>query len=244
MLVLDGNNLLKQMKTGRGQREVGDVRELDDSDYFLSTTFVDLFKNEICRPAQTRTKQEPEEEDIGQDEGYITKAEDTQLENCASNWKAAASREKKRMWGVFDETGIFASACPHGFVLWLVDMIQSGELYVNLISPPVVAVTCSSRAKYPLSMVAKAMEVFGSHLLIGYGIGCVFGGTILSTSLGAKFQESGSQTCVNTFHGYSHNYECQCKNHPNNIAGIGLEDLETLEQVFSSSNALAAVTQY
>ena len=93
-------------------------------------------------------------------------------------------------------------------------------------------------------MVAKAMDTFGSHLLIGYDIGCVFGGTILSTLLGTKFRESGSRTCVNAFHGYSHNYKCQCKNHPNNIAGMGLEDLETLEWVFSSSNALAGVTRY
>jgi len=88
------------------------------------------------------------------------------------------------------------------------------------------------------------MDTLGSNLLIGYDIGCVFGGTILSTSLGAKFRESGSRTCVNAFHGYSHNYECQCKNHPNNITGVGLEDLETLERVFSSSNALAVVTRY
>ena len=93
-------------------------------------------------------------------------------------------------------------------------------------------------------MVAKAMGTFGSNLLIGYDIGCVFGGTISSTSLGAKFQESGSRTCVNVFHGYSHNYKCQCKNHPNNITGMGLEDLETLERVFSSSNALATVTRH
>jgi hypothetical protein len=93
-------------------------------------------------------------------------------------------------------------------------------------------------------MVAKAMSTFGSRLLIGYDIGCVFGGTIASTSLGAKFRESGSRTCVNAFHGYSHNYQCQCKNHPNNITGMGLEDLETLERVFSSSNALAVVTRY
>ena len=93
-------------------------------------------------------------------------------------------------------------------------------------------------------MVAKAMDVFGSRLLVGYDIGCVFGRTILSTSLGAKFQASGSRTCVNAFHGYSHNYECQCTNHPNNIVGMGLEDLETLERVFSASNALAVVTRY
>ena len=93
-------------------------------------------------------------------------------------------------------------------------------------------------------MVAKLMDTFGSKLLIGYDIGCVFGGTILSTSLGSRFQESGSRICVNAFHGYSHNYQCQCKNHPNNITGMGLEDLETLERVFSSSDALAAVTRY
>jgi len=93
-------------------------------------------------------------------------------------------------------------------------------------------------------MVSKALDVFGKQLLIGYDIGCVFGGTILSTSLGTKFQNSGSRACANAFHGYSHDYECQCKNHPNNIAGIGLEDLETLERVFGSSNALASVTWY
>jgi hypothetical protein len=93
-------------------------------------------------------------------------------------------------------------------------------------------------------MVSKALDVFGKRLLIGYDIGCVFGRTILSSSLGPRFQSSDSRTCVNTFHGYSHNYECQCKNHPNNIAGVGLEDLETLERVFGSSNVLAPVTRY
>ena len=87
------------------------------------------------------------------------------------------------------------------------------------------------------------MDTLGPRLLIGYDIGCVFGGTILSTSLGERFRESGSRTCVNAFHGYSHNYPCQRKNHPNNIAGMGLEDLETLERIFSSSNSLAAVTR-
>lgn len=238
MFVLDGNNSLKRMKSTRGQREAGDVRVLCDSDYFLNNSYVDSFANEVTRPTQERVKHEPE------DEGYLTEPAEPQLENCASNWKAAASLEKKKMWGVFDETGIFASACPHGFVLWLADMVQSGELYVHSIAHFHFLANKSSRAKYPLSMVAKAMETLGSHLLVGYDIGCVFCGTILSSSLGAKFQESGSRTCVNAFHGYSHNYACQCKNHPNNIVGIGLEDLETLERVFSSSNALAAVTRH
>jgi len=74
------------------------------------------------------------DEEIHEDDGYVTDAQASKLENCATNWKAAASKEKKRMWGVFDETGIFASVCPHGLVLWVVDMIQSGELYCQLFS--------------------------------------------------------------------------------------------------------------
>ena len=32
-----------------------------------------------------------------------------------------------RMWGIFDETGIFAAFCRHGFVLVISDMVRSGE---------------------------------------------------------------------------------------------------------------------
>ena len=49
-------------------------------------------------------------------------------EACVVNWKAAASEEKKKMWSIFDECGVFAAACRHGFLLWLIDMIRSGEL--------------------------------------------------------------------------------------------------------------------
>lgn len=37
----------------------------------------------------------------------------------------------KRMWAVFDETGIFLCLCRHGFCLLIADMVRSGELYVN-----------------------------------------------------------------------------------------------------------------
>jgi hypothetical protein len=47
---------------------------------------------------------------------------------CADHWKASAAEERKRMWGVFDEAGVFASACCHGFIIWLADMIRCGEL--------------------------------------------------------------------------------------------------------------------
>jgi hypothetical protein len=34
----------------------------------------------------------------------------------------------KRMWGVFEETGIFLALCRHGFVLVIADMVHSGEM--------------------------------------------------------------------------------------------------------------------
>lgn len=93
-------------------------------------------------------------------------------------------------------------------------------------------------------MVAKALEVFGPRWLLGYDIGCSFGGTIRRSSLGPKFQQYGCRTCVNAFHGYSHCAFCQQIYHPLNITGMGLEDLETLERLFSSSNQLASITRY
>ena len=98
MLVLDGSNSLMRMKSNRGQWEAGDVRELQGSDYFLSNTYVNLFKNEIRHPATTHVKQEAEDETIDGDEGYVMEVDGPELENCASNWKAVVSLEKKRMW--------------------------------------------------------------------------------------------------------------------------------------------------
>jgi hypothetical protein len=33
----------------------------------------------------------------------------------------------RKMWGVFDESGIFMAVCRHGFSLVIADMVQSGE---------------------------------------------------------------------------------------------------------------------
>ncbi|KAE9406005.1 hypothetical protein BT96DRAFT_751532, partial [Gymnopus androsaceus JB14] len=237
MFVVDGNNSLKRM-AGIGKREVADTRVFNDSDYYLSEDFVDLFANEVkARPSVARADdsddnaEELEEDWVDTVNGDPTDgapAEDPELVQCAENWKAAASDlQKKKMWGIFRETGIFASACRHSLVLWVCDMVRSGEL-----------------AKYPLAIVAKALEVFGPQWLLGYDIGCTFSGTINNSSLGPEFRRQKCRTCVNAFHGYSHNALCQQCFHPLNITGMGLEDLETLERLFSSSNQLASLTRY
>lgn len=100
------------------------------------------------------------------------------------------------------------------------------------------------RAKYPLAIVAKILDKITGKKLIGYDIGCAFGETVLHSRLKTAVEASGSRFCVNAFHGYSHSYDCQVQHHPNVIDGVGLEELETLERVFSASNQLAPVIRY
>ena len=47
---------------------------------------------------------------------------------CAERWSNMKSELTSKMWGIFDETGLFLSLCRHGFVLLLADMVHSGEL--------------------------------------------------------------------------------------------------------------------
>ncbi|KAH9951708.1 hypothetical protein B0H21DRAFT_842744 [Amylocystis lapponica] len=233
MLCIDGNNSLKWLAQ-IGGRARGDTRVFQDSDYYLSEDFVNGYADEVKtnRPLPSDDAPMGEEESGGageEGEGDPTDgaSSDATVTPCTRNWKAAASEDKKRMWGIFEETGIFASACRHGFIAWLADMVRSGEL-----------------AKYPLAIVSKIMEVLGDQILLGYDIGCTFEGTICRSSLGSEWQRRRSRCCVNAFHGYTHNYACQTQNHPNVVDGMGLEDLETLERIFSGSNALAPITRY
>ncbi len=141
MFCMDGNNSLKRMAPV-GKRKVGDTRIFVESDYYLPVDFVNSFANEVkSRQQQPRADlvpPEPEVEDdadepappapSGDQEGDPTDGAAGDPSPCATNWKAAAVDEAKRSWAIFEETGVFVCACPHGFVLWLVDMIRSGEL--------------------------------------------------------------------------------------------------------------------
>ncbi|KAF8066021.1 hypothetical protein FPV67DRAFT_1499112 [Lyophyllum atratum] len=232
MWVHDGNNSLKRC-AGIGDREVSDTRLFESSsDYYLPRDYVDQYAHEVKarRINASHAHDDEDQVDEGIDDGEADPTDgdhDSPPSGCTENWKAAAADEKKKMWAVFEESGIFASACRHGFILWITDMVRSGEL-----------------AKYPLAMVAKALEVLGDRQLSGYDIGCEFEKTVTNSSLGRQFKQQECRCCVNAFHGYSHNYLCQIHNHPNCIEGMGIEDLETMERVFSSSNSLASLTRY
>ena len=88
------------------------------------------------------------------------------------------------------------------------------------------------------------MDVLDDCLLFCSDIACSLQKMIATSSLRPTFECKKCLCVVNAFHGYSHNWACQKVNHLNVISGLSLKDLETLEQIFSASNAVAAVTHY
>lgn len=50
--------------------------------------------------------------------------------NCVNRWRNAGPEERKRMFALFEESGIFIASCRHRLVLLVCDMVRSGELYV------------------------------------------------------------------------------------------------------------------
>ncbi|KAG1885509.1 hypothetical protein F4604DRAFT_1918207 [Suillus subluteus] len=140
---------------------------------------------------------------------------------CTENWTAAKSFEENKIT-VFDQTGIFLLACRHGIIEVVSEMKRSGEL-----------------AKYGLAIVDRLLDVCGADQAIGHDIACSSRKTIASSSIGAKAAELKLQVVVNAFHGFSHDRRCQLRNHPLYLNGLGLEDLETCERIFASSNSAA-----
>jgi hypothetical protein len=106
-----------------GEHRIRDQRPFTDSDYLLPPEYVDGFSDEV-----TSRKGPSVPTRDGEDWLDETAAEDVASAGCTSNFKAAASDETKKMWGIFEECGIFVSACRHGLIMWFSDMIRSGEL--------------------------------------------------------------------------------------------------------------------
>ncbi|KAG1836694.1 hypothetical protein DFJ58DRAFT_846843 [Suillus subalutaceus] len=146
---------------------------------------------------------------------------------CTGRWKNMDDEKTKRSWGLYDETGIFLAVCRHGFCLLIADMVQSGEL-----------------AKYPLSIVAKLLDAFGTDLGSEYDIGCQFKTTLDNSALGPLTRSLNHTCLVGAFHGYAHEHLCQLYHLTTYVSGLGLEDLKTCECTFSKSNALVSTLRY
>ncbi|KAG2058969.1 hypothetical protein BDR06DRAFT_980317 [Suillus hirtellus] len=154
-------------------------------------------------------------------------ADDNEDNPCAGRWKNMKDEKTSKMWGVFDESGIFMAVCRHGFSLVIADMVQSGE-----------------QAKYPLAVVSKLLDAFGKDLGGGYDIGCRFKTTLSRSVLGHHVRELNHTSLVGAFHGHAHQRLCQLNHLATYVDGLGLEDLEGCERTFLKSNALASSVRY
>lgn len=69
--------------------------------------------------------------DVDLDDGWENDETYSELQTCADRWKNAGPEERKKMFSLFDETGIFIACCRHRVVVAACDMVKSGELYVH-----------------------------------------------------------------------------------------------------------------
>ncbi|KAF8190249.1 hypothetical protein K438DRAFT_1907156 [Mycena galopus ATCC 62051] len=205
LTTMDGNDSLKRVlrrsKTDGSEEEptLGPSKERDDprdggEDYFLSRDRVDKWSK-----------------------GRVADILPTDANNpCSDRWKNMINNITSKMWGIFDETGIFLGLCRHGFVLVVADMIRSSEL-----------------AKYPLAIVEVLLEAFGLKIGGSYDIGCHFGMTLNNSELGTRLVPINSARLL-----------CQLSFLATYVEGMGLEDLEGCEHYFSRSNGLAKSVRY
>ena len=108
----------------------------------------------------------------------------------------------------------------------------------------VINIDSSHRAKYPLAILDRLMDVYGTNGACAYDIGCAFAKTLDSSSLGPKARSLNLRMMVGSFHGHAHNRKCQLDWHPMYIAGTGHTEGEGCEHIFSTSNELARSTRH
>ncbi|KAH9853435.1 hypothetical protein C2E23DRAFT_698062, partial [Lenzites betulinus] len=237
LATMDGNSSLKLVDDSfrSGERRV-DLRTTR-TDLYLTNEEVDIFKDEVRKRKKPADGDEFDSNDDGEreeaewiNEDTVTNHVDEPSEGtslCAERWRNAGPEARKKMFTLFQITGIFATLCRHGQVLVLCDMIRSGELM-----------------KYPLAIVNKLLDVYGKDMkiVLGYDIGCEFAKILQKSTLGPR-AKGVIEPIVPAFHGHSHNRACQLDWHPMYRAGAGKEDFEGCEHFFSSSNALASGTR-
>lgn len=96
------------------------------------------------------------------------------------------------------------------------------------------------RQKYSLALLDTMMKRYGNSIGVGFDIGCSLQSTVQDSILvGPLAKSSRLLILVNAFHSWAHNHLCQVYNHPLYVEGVEIEDLETMERLFSSSNTVA-----
>ncbi|KAK1234649.1 hypothetical protein PQX77_002152, partial [Marasmius sp. AFHP31] len=231
LAAMDGNDSLKRVE----RREVsedgkpGKVKERPDEregggGYFLSVEEVDSWE-------RSNWKNLPGYEE--------TPPEGTKRTPCEEKWDNMKAGHISKEKELFKETGIFAAACRHSFVLWVADMIKSGEGRKYALAIMNRFLHASKREREE-----KGLSPLNSDQGWAYDIGCQFRETLRRSPLKSLSVEQRVRILIGILHGYGHNRLCQLEFLLLYIVGVGLEDLETLERLFSLTNSLAPATRH
>ncbi|KAF8164965.1 hypothetical protein B0H34DRAFT_687229 [Crassisporium funariophilum] len=259
LAAMDGNNSLKLVDSTFRSGSVRTDNRASTSRRWISPEDVDIFKDEVNKkpqngqapaaptpssasvPADATAHPVPNttdplldtlpEADLdSEDVPWLNVTEINELAQCVNTcverWRNAGPEARKKMFALFAIAGIFLAVCRHGHVLVICDMIRSGELM-----------------KYPLAIVDRLIEQYGSDICLGYDIMCAFVKTLSRSVLGPKKVAFRLHGVVPSFHGHAHNRSCQLHWHPMYTEGVGLEDFEECERTFGKSNELASVTR-
>ncbi|KAL0568063.1 hypothetical protein V5O48_013924 [Marasmius crinis-equi] len=238
MAAMDGNDSLKRVERREAPTELeveGRLKERFDprvggGDYFVSEDEANRWERTNW-PNLDGYQAERVEERIGDSKAGVKK--------CEERWDNMKSGHTDKEKAIFRETGIFASTCRHMFVLWLTDMIKSGE-----------------KRKYALSILHRILTAMKKERedrnlpkrpgkkAFGYDIGCQFCETLRRSPLEDLAKEENLVILIGLLHAHAHNRLCQLDFLMTYVRGAGLEDLEVLERLFSQSNALAAATRH
>lgn len=106
------------------------------SNHWINPTDMDYFKDEVQtispvnRILQTPANSIHKKESKGNpdcDNDWKDKPSLTWLSKCVDRWENADSEQKKKMFTLFDKTGILLACCRHEFALLVCDMIKTGE---------------------------------------------------------------------------------------------------------------------
>ncbi|KAJ7824252.1 hypothetical protein B0H14DRAFT_3469498 [Mycena olivaceomarginata] len=115
---------------------------------------------------------------------------------CDEHWENMKEAVTAQAWGMYDETGIFPALCHHGFVLVVVDMVQSGEL-----------------AKYGLAIINHLIRVLG-EVTMGIDVGCKTGRMVKAhPRLSELSSQNNFKAVVGAFHGLGHGYCENCESY-------------------------------
>ncbi|KZT18099.1 hypothetical protein NEOLEDRAFT_1080998 [Neolentinus lepideus HHB14362 ss-1] len=127
---MDGNNSLKRIDAVvRERRERIDTRG-PRGPFWISRDDVDRFKDDVKRsPGNSKDAAEDDSADQDADDDWQDEpGSEDPVATCIERWRNAGPEQRKRMFALFEESGIFVMACRNGAVLLLCDMVRSGEL--------------------------------------------------------------------------------------------------------------------